>query len=174
MSIAPVLSIVRHRVFDTIEEQAPRLEKATRRRVVICCEEQRGQGWARRLHDAVFLSGKGADSGDADLQEAVRYAVDAYDVDEIVLVTHTACCHREQPERPSQVAAGSPGILALRDRMKAHSEDLDQAKEEIRKGVGQLRWLLGDEIQLTGAVELGSSGELLGYVEGEEDFRRIG
>ena len=174
MSIAPVLSIVRHRVFDSIEEQAPRLASAGRRRIVLCCEEQRGQGWARRLGDAVFVAGKGDQVGDADVQEAVRYAVGAHAVEEIVLVAHTECSHRERKERSSRIAAGSPGILWLHDRMSEHGEDLDRAKDEIREGIAQLRWLLGDEIQLTGAVELGSSGQLLGYLEGEDDFRRIG
>ena len=173
MSSAPVLSIVRHRVFDSIEEQAPRLADAARRRIVLCCEEQRGQGWARRLSDAIQLAGKGVEVDDADLQEGVRHAVDAYEIDEIVLVTHTECAHREREERSSRIAAGSPGILWLHDRMSDHSEDLSAAKDEIRKGVGHLRWLLGPDVQLTGAVELGSSGQLLGYDEEEDDFRRI-
>ena len=174
MSIAPVLSIVRHRVFDSIEEQAPRLADAPRRRIVVCCEEQSGQGWARRLADAIFLAGKGTEVGDADLQEAVRYAIEAHEIEEVVLVGHTECTHREREERPSRIAAGSPGILWLHDRMSEHGEDLDRTKDEIRQGIGQLRWLLGNQVQLTGAVELGSSGQLLGYLEEEDDFERIG
>ena len=104
MSIEPVLSIVRHHVFDSIEEQVPRLEKASRRRVVLCCDEQCGQGWARRLDDAVMLAGKGAETEDADVQEAVRFAIDAYDVEEVLVVIHTECAHRERPRRSSRVA----------------------------------------------------------------------
>ncbi|MEM9177372.1 MAG: hypothetical protein AAGC67_19330 [Myxococcota bacterium] len=174
MSTAPVLSLVRHRVIDAIEEQAPRLEKASRRRIVLCCEEQQAQGWARRLSDAIFLAGKGAQVSDADVQEGLRYAVETHEIDEVLLVAHTECAHRAREERSSRIAAGSPGILWLHDRMAEHGQDLDAAKDQIRQGVGQLRWLLGDGIQLTGAVELGSSGQLLGYLEEDDDFRRIG
>lgn len=176
MSNAPLLSLVRDRFFDRIEEQAHLLRGASRRRVVVCCDERLRGGssaWARGLADAIFLEAACADASDPDLQEAIRFAIESQGVEEVILVAHTACRHRKRAEEARSSASRSSNIVWLRDRLASHREELQQAKDEVRASVGQLRWALGEEVGIVAAVELGETGALLGYVETDDEFEAI-
>lgn len=170
MSIAIEPSIHRDPVLDAVEQQSARLARAERRTLVCCCVEQRGQSWARRLDDVAYVSSELVDLDEGGVLESLCAAVQTFGIEELVLVAHTGCSGASN----SREADSGPVSFDPRKLLSTYGSDLEQRKKDVRAAVQRLRSELGKEIQLSGAVELGSSGQLLGYLEDEDAFRRVG
>lgn len=174
MSIAIDTSIHDDPILAAVGQQAARFARSARRTLVFCCVEQRGQSWARALDDVAYVSGDFSDLEDVGVLESLCAAVEAFEIEELVLVAHTGCrvarrADAGDPDRPIGRPSSDPRAL-----LAGYASDLERGKDDVKRAVKRLRERLGDEVQLTGAIELGSSGQLLGYLEGEEDFRKVG
>ncbi len=178
MSSPMPISLHRHRHVGSLDEQIRELGASSADCLVVSCAEPgtpHPAAWQRALPKALQIHSPGASVADADLRDALRYAVQRLGVKEVLVILHSDCSHLHALDDD---ARSSEASLPLMDRIYAARQRREAALVEARHRVRvAVRQLMADPslecVSVGGLVHIDESGVMLCYDAARDDFEAL-
>lgn len=173
MSSEAIIHLGRSDAIEDLERQRGELRGGAAERLVVYCSEVRSQDptrWEDAAEAALFLRTPAGDASGEEIRSAIHHAVAEVGVEEVICIAHTGCAHAPNRMESAASVKGATFMERVQLGARRHRQDVEEAKDHVRKCVASVESQVGPDVRVTGVVEIGEGGAMLGYVPKDDAF----